>query len=316
MPGTREAARAERRHDRTPEQPCRAGGPPPPRGNHAEGGDGPPQLTRYAVAARALDRTSLVTAPARPLIASRSVPGTVRLPPPRNGTLPRPGSAPTAGRLRGAPAPSPGMPSRRADSGPGLDPDHGTAAVRPGPEWRGLAHAAARLDGPALEQLLDLALQRHGLIAAWEEVIAPALHTVGRKWAVEGEPYVGVEHLLSWHVSSAFRRRRTAPPRPGAAPTLLTCVADEHHTLPIEALAAALGERGVPTRVFGAAMPAEALLGAVRRLGPAAVVLWAQSRETADRALVAIGLGYLSLDRETTSLSGGESQRIKMVRHL
>lgn len=32
--------------------------------------------------------------------------------------------------------------------------------------------------------------------------------------------------------------------------------------------------------------------------------------------LIDIGLEYLSLDRETTSLSGGESQRIKMVRHL
>jgi excinuclease UvrABC ATPase subunit len=32
--------------------------------------------------------------------------------------------------------------------------------------------------------------------------------------------------------------------------------------------------------------------------------------------LVTIGLGYLSLDRESSSLSGGESQTVKMVRHL
>ncbi|GIN88836.1 excinuclease ABC subunit A [Heyndrickxia sporothermodurans] len=32
--------------------------------------------------------------------------------------------------------------------------------------------------------------------------------------------------------------------------------------------------------------------------------------------LIEVGLGYLSLDRSTSTLSGGESQRIKMVRHL
>lgn len=34
------------------------------------------------------------------------------------------------------------------------------------------------------------------------------------------------------------------------------------------------------------------------------------------RRIVGVGLGYLSLSRQTSTLSGGESQRLKMVRHL
>ncbi|MFC8513145.1 MerR family transcriptional regulator [Streptomyces sp. NPDC057257] len=155
-------------------------------------------------------------------------------------------------------------------------------------ECRGLARAAVRLDAPAVEARLSEAVERYGVAVAWQEVMVPALHAVGRKWASSGDRYVEVEHLLSWHVSTVLRRR-SRPPLPVDAtargPVLLACVPDEQHTLALEALNAELGQLRVPARMFGAAVPAEALTAAVRRLGPAAVVLWSQARSTASPAL-------------------------------
>ncbi|MER6695505.1 cobalamin B12-binding domain-containing protein [Streptomyces minutiscleroticus] len=138
------------------------------------------------------------------------------------------------------------------------------------------------------DRLLSL-VARYGVSTAWEEVMVPTLHAVGRRWETSGDRYVEVEHLLSWHVSTVLRRATPAVP-PGApatdaAPLVLACVPGEQHTLPLEALNAALAERGTATRMFGADVPAEALTSAVRRLGPAAVVLWSQARSTASHPL-------------------------------
>ncbi|MFC5786815.1 MULTISPECIES: B12-binding domain-containing protein [Streptomyces] len=165
-------------------------------------------------------------------------------------------------------------------------------------ECRGLARAALRLESVAIQEQLNTFVQEHGVVAAWEELMMPTLHAVGRKWESSGDRYVEVEHLLSWHVSTALRNAQLllgpGEARKAGPPVLLACVPGEQHTLPLEAVHAALLQRGRPVRMLGAAVPAEALIAAVLRTGPAAVVLWSQTRSLASTplALHLLGMGW------------------------
>nr|WP_205861254.1 MerR family transcriptional regulator [Planosporangium flavigriseum] len=150
------------------------------------------------------------------------------------------------------------------------------------PAARGLGRAALRLDALGVRHLVATAVAERGVLDAWDQVLRPVLVAVGER-AGRSHELVEVEHLLSGCISAVFGSL-PRPPRDCPVRALLACADEEQHSLPIEALAAALAVRGIPARVLGARVPPRALHAAVRRTGPVAVLLWAHTRATADPA--------------------------------
>jgi MerR family transcriptional regulator, light-induced transcriptional regulator len=188
------------------------------------------------------------------------------------------GSSPAALRWSSAPATDPFGSSTGAAAVP-ITPVSVPATVR------GVQRAALRLDAPAVRQLAAHVVRRVGVIAAWDEVLRPVLTWIGERHAATGA-LVEVEHLLSTSFSAVLG----AVPRPSPTVPLrimLACADEEQHSLPIEAIAAALASAGIPARMLGARLPTAALLAAVRRTGPSALLVWSHSRSTGDPAQLA-----------------------------
>lgn len=143
------------------------------------------------------------------------------------------------------------------------------------PAVRGLARAAMALDAGALTESFQRYLERLGVIGVWERLMVPLLRGVGERWASTGEG-IEVEHLLSETILTVLQSH-AARGRDGrrTAPVLLACLDDEQHGLPLLVVSAALAERGVDVRMLGVRTPLSALEAAVRRCGPAVVVVWA-----------------------------------------
>ncbi len=146
-----------------------------------------------------------------------------------------------------------------------------------GPAVRGLIRAATRLDANELRRLLTAALARDGVTPTWTHLIAPTLIHIGHKHAAT-RAMIDVEHLFSVEVSRAL----STVARPSrAASVLLACTDEEQHSLPLEALDAALAERSIACRLLGARVPQAALRHALRRTAPDTVMLWSQTEQTA-----------------------------------
>ena len=165
-----------------------------------------------------------------------------------------------------------GAPTRRAARQGG---GRVVAVPDAGPAARGLGRAAMALDSVECTRILNEAVDADGVMAAWEQLAVPVLVAIGERWQSTGAG-VEVEHLLSECLLGVLRRVTGALLDPVSSRcVLLACTEDDDHTLPVHVLAAALAERGVPTRVLGQRVPRDALAAAVRRCGPAVVFVYA-----------------------------------------
>lgn len=152
---------------------------------------------------------------------------------------------------------------------------------RVGPTVRGLVRAAIRLDAAGTRTAITRAITTYGVVATWDRVLRPILVRIGERH-VQTARYIEVEHLFSRCVAEALAAVPRPPATAGATRVLLSCADEEQHTLPLEALAAALAEVGVACQLLGARVPTTALVAAVARTGPAAVAVWSHTSGTAD----------------------------------
>jgi hypothetical protein len=118
-------------------------------------------------------------------------------------------------------------------------------------------------------------------------VFTPVLQAAGQRWA-DTRTGVECEHAATAAVHAVLvehTRRLRRPTGAAAECVLLAAAPTEEHTLPLEALAAALAERRIAALVLGT-LPAEALRAAIERLRPAGLILFSRSRDHEDTALL------------------------------
>lgn len=143
-----------------------------------------------------------------------------------------------------------------------------------GPEVRGLARAASRLDELGVTEAVLAALQERGTVDTWNRMLRPVLVAAGEHWQRTGAG-IEVEHLLTQAVTTAFAQYVASLSEVAQDnPVVLAGSPHEDHVLALHAVRAGLAERGVPVRFLGPRTPMSALAATARLTRTPAVLIW------------------------------------------
>ncbi len=150
-------------------------------------------------------------------------------------------------------------------------------------------------------------------VIVYSVLFAPALQRIGELWAT-GEISVAEEHIASSLVEALMARtylRAFVAARSSRERIVMACVEGDHHTLGLRMSADHLEGAGFGVVLLGTDTPTLALLEAVERYKPAALVLAAETDDSID----ALGEAIKALEESNLGpvpvLVGGASATIR-----
>lgn len=195
-----------------------------------------------------------------------------------------------------------------------------------GPEVRGIARAASRLDDMAVTQAVLRSLHDNGALATWNVLLRPVLVAAGEHWQRTGAG-IEVEHLLTQALTTAFAQYvTTITDIAQADPVVLAGSPQEDHILALHAVRAGLAERGVPVRFLGPRTPMSALAGTAKLTRTPAVFIWMILQDksvtaglaaikSAHRRLVLLvgGPGWTGLDTGPATVCTSLEQAVELL---
>ncbi|WP_232237883.1 MULTISPECIES: MerR family transcriptional regulator [Actinoalloteichus] len=147
---------------------------------------------------------------------------------------------------------------------------------------RGLGRAVTAMDSWSVNRLLLEALHEDGVLTVWQELAEPVLAALNERWEHSGEGRE-MTRLLSECLVTVMSTVTAGAAEPRTARSVLLVGAPgESHGLPMYVLAAELSQRRLGARLLGVGLPMDGVVAAVRRVAPAAMVLWAQRPRCGD----------------------------------